>query len=375
MRTGFRQGGRWAIRAMFALVAATTLALGAYLLWPISTAPFRDAAGRVQRESIAAIERWRINGIEQSVILRGRNRMSPILVWVHGGPGTSETAVLRRYNSELSDSFVVVHWDQRYAGRSLDPFGPKPAHQEIDDYVSDLDVLIGNLQRRFPCQKIVLVAHSWGTVPGLLYAERHPENLGAYVGIGQEADALESERRSYAFVLSQARARQDDSAIERLERMGPPPRRSGNLWTPRDLLEKYGGAFHGDLSQLSLVLPSAGASEVNWRDAAAFLRAHDYNLAVSDAEGKVVLNMDHTRFQIPIFFLSGRTDHVVDAPLTFDYLQRISAPQKSFVWFEHSGHYPPFEEPRKFNSWMSERILPLAQSACAGGAKALKVPN
>ena len=351
---------------MLALIAATTLALGAYLLRPVSTAPFRDAAGRVQRESIASMERWWINGIEQSVILRGRNTTSPILVWVHGGPGTSETGVLRRYNSELSDSFVVVYWDQRYAGRSLDPFGPKPAHQEIEDYVSYLDILIGNLQQRFPCQKVVLVAHSWGTVPGLLYAERHPENLAAYVGIGQEADALESERRSYYFVLSQARARRDDSAIEKLERMGPPPRRNGILWTPRALLEKYGGAFHGDMSQLSLVLASARAAEVNWRDAAAFLLAHDYNVAVSEAEGKVVLNMNHIRFRVPIFFLSGRTDHVVDAPLSFDYMQRISAPQKTFVWFEHSGHYPPFEEPQKFNTWMTARILPLARSACVG---------
>ena len=367
MRTAVRQGCRWALLTMLALVPATALTLGAYLLRPVSTAPFRDAAGRVRRESIASMERWQINGIEQSVILRGRNRTSPILVWVHGGPGTSETGVLRRYNSELSDSFVVVHWDQRYAGRSLDPFGPKPAHQEIDDYVSDLDVLIGNLQRRFPCQRVVLVAHSWGTVPGILYAERHPENLAAYVGIGQEADALESERRSYSFVLSQARARRDYSVIERLERLGPPPRRRGNLWTPRALLEKYGGAFHGDLSQLSLVLASAGASEINWRDAAAFLRAHDYSVAVSEAEERVLLNINHTRFQVPMFFLSGRTDHVVDASLSFDYLQRISAPQKSFVWFEHSGHYPPFEEPLKFNTWMIERILPLARTACAGG--------
>ena len=63
--------------------------------------------------------------------------------------------------------------------------------------------------------------------------------------------------------------------------------------------------------------------------------------------------------------MNWRTDHVVDAPLTFDYLQSITAPQKSFVWFEDSGHYPPFEEPQKFNAWMIERVLPIARSACA----------
>jgi pimeloyl-ACP methyl ester carboxylesterase len=86
-------------------------------------------------------------------------------VWVHGVPGTSETGVVRRYNRALEDHFVVVLWDQRYAGRSLDPFGPKPPRQTVDDYVADLDVLIGGLQRRFSCRKVVLVAHSWGTVP------------------------------------------------------------------------------------------------------------------------------------------------------------------------------------------------------------------
>jgi pimeloyl-ACP methyl ester carboxylesterase len=98
--------------------------------------------------------------------------------------------------------------------------------------------------------------------------------------------------------------------------------------------------LHGGGSELSLALASASASEMNWRDGAAFLLAHKFNTAISEEEGKVVLDTGHLRFDVPIFFLSGRTDHVVDAPLTFDYLQRIAAPQKSFVWFEDSGHYP-----------------------------------
>ena len=356
---------RWAGLALLVIVVVPLLAFTAYLLRPVSTPPFRDVAGRILPGSIASMERWRINGMDESVIIRGRDRTAPVLVWVHGGPGTSETGVLRRFNSALEDRFVMVYWDQRYAGRSLDPLGPKPAHQSIDDYVADLDVLIGGLKQRFPCQKVVLVAHSWGTAPGLLYAERHPDNLAAYVGVGQEADVLESERRSYAFVLAQARGHHDVAAVQRLEAMGPPPRADGEIWTPRSLLERYGGAFHGDMSELSLVLQSAGASEMNWRDAAGFLDAHAFNIAISDAEGKVVLDQDHTRFEVPMFFLSGRTDHVVDAPLTYDYLQRIAAPQKGFVWFEHSGHYPPFEEPQAFDGWIFDHILPLARAACA----------
>jgi proline iminopeptidase len=354
-------GAAW---ALVAIVAVPLLVLTVFLLKPVYTPPFRDAAGRPVPNSIASMERWRINGIDQSVILRGRDRTAPLLVWVHGGPGTSETAVVRRYDSELENHFVVVLWDQRYAGRSLNPFGPKPVKQTFDDYVSDLDVLTGDLKSRFPCKKVVLVAHSWGTVPGLLYAERHPENLVAYVGIGQEADTPKSERLSYAFALDQAQARGDKKVIERLRQLGPPPRRIGEQWTPRFMLERYGGAFHGKMNELSLALGSAGASELNWRDAVGFLRAHHYNQVISDAEATVVLDPGHLNFATPMFFLSGRFDHVVDASLAAAYLQHISAPRKAFVWFEQSGHYPPFEEPHKFTSWMTENVLPLAKSVC-----------
>jgi pimeloyl-ACP methyl ester carboxylesterase len=304
------------------------------------------------------MEVWVINGIAESVIVRGRDASNPVLIWVHGGPGQSETPVVRHFNAALEDHFVVVYWDQRYAGRSLDPFAPKPKSQSVEDYIADLDVLVARLKARLHCGKVVLVAHSWGTVPGILYAERHPENVAVYVGIGQEADTPESERRSYAWVMQQARSHNDSDAIARLMREAPPPR--GNLmWTPRDLLVRYGGAFHANLNVTKLALISLSASEVDWRDGAALLRAKYYNEAIEDAEAKVVLDRDHLKFHVPIIFMSGRYDHTVDADLAHRYLESISAPRKAFFCFESSGHYPPFEEPGKFNTLMIEDVLPL----------------
>jgi pimeloyl-ACP methyl ester carboxylesterase len=253
---------------------------------------------------------------------------------------------------------VVVYWDQRYAGRSLDPFAPGPKSQKIDDYVSDLDAVISGVRNRLHCRKVVLVAHSWGTVPGLLYAEQHADNVAAYIGVGQEADTPESERRSYAWVLQQAHARGDSEAITRLTKMGPPGRNTG--WTPRDLLQRYGGAFHTDLSIARLAFIGATSNEANWRDLAALLLAKDYNEAIEATEAKEVLDESHLKFRVPIFFVSGRYDHTVDADLAFQYLDHISAPRKAFIWFEHSGHYPPFEEPGRFNTVIIETILPIA---------------
>ena len=349
----------WAFGIALVLVASVAV-FAAYLMLPVSTPPFRDAGGNVLPDSIASIERWKLNGISQSVLLRGRRVSNPILIWVHGGPGTSETPLFRHYNGILEEHFLVVYWDQRYAGQSLDPFGERPAHEDTGEYVSDLSALVERICARFHRNKVVIVAHSWGTVPGILYVEGHPGRVAAYVGIGQVADTLASEKLSFAFVLNAARARGNTADVSRLLRLGPPPRRGGDNFTPRDLLIRYGGSFHADIGLGTLALVTLGSSEANWRDFAAFAMIADFNtLAMKDLSG-AVLDEQHTHFGVPICFVSGRYDHQVEASLAYRYFQKVTAPEKNFVWFEHSAHGPPFEEPDKFNAWMTRTILPLA---------------
>jgi pimeloyl-ACP methyl ester carboxylesterase len=120
--------------AAITVAASVGTALVVLALWagrPISTPLFRDNKGQELPHSVATIERWRVNGIDQSVIIRSADVGNPVLIWLHGGPGSSETPLLRHFNSDVENHFTVVYWDQRYAGRSLDPFGPLP--RETDD--------------------------------------------------------------------------------------------------------------------------------------------------------------------------------------------------------------------------------------------------
>ena len=239
------------------------------LFAPISTPPFTDASGKPLHDSMAVVERWPVNGTVQSVVIRSRDVHNPILIWLHGGPGSGETPVLRRFNGMLESRFTVVYWDQRYAGQSYDPFQPVPKDLTIAQYVRDLDVVVDRLRARFHRQKVFLVGQSWGTAIGTLYAQAHPEKVIAYVGIGQVVNTAENEALSYRFVLREARTRRDTAAIRMLEEIGPPPRKSGPLFTPRDLVAKYGGFAHSDLGLSKLIFLSLASPETNWRDVAA----------------------------------------------------------------------------------------------------------
>src|SRR5580704_3551505 len=60
------------------------------------------------------------------------------------------------------------------------------------------------------------------------------------------------------------------------------------------------------------------------------------------------------------FFFEGRYDPYCRPSLVVDYTKTISAPQKEVVWFDDSGHFPFFEEQRKFRDELVQRVLPLA---------------
>ncbi len=52
--------------------------------------------------------------------------------------------------------------------------------------------------------------------------------------------------------------------------------------------------------------------------------------------------------EVPVYFCMGRHDHVASTTLAQEYFDRLAAQKKTWIWFEDSAHYPPFEEPGAF---------------------------
>ena len=52
---------------------------------------------------------------------------------------------------------------------------------------------------------------------------------------------------------------------------------------------------------------------------------------------------------VPVYILGGRFDYQVPTVLAEEFLSQLNAPNgKQFIWFEHSGHLPNYEEPDRF---------------------------
>jgi len=73
----------------------------------------------MEKLGINSVEKVVIGEIEQLVSLRSKNINNPILLFLHGGPGTAQIAFSRKSQKKLEEFFIVVNWDQRGAGGSF----------------------------------------------------------------------------------------------------------------------------------------------------------------------------------------------------------------------------------------------------------------
>lgn len=319
-----------------------------------STPQFVDASGHPREGSLATMERMEINGEAQSVWLRGRSVRNPILLVLHGGPGASESALLRHFNTDLEDHYLVCYWEQRGTGRSWRP-GLDAASMTIMQMLDDLDRLLDLLLRRFGQDKVLLLGHSWGTVLGVLYAQRHPAKVARYIGVAQVVNTVAAQELELAFALEQARQRGDERAGAALAKLGKPPFDVDAALELEGWTARFGGLFAGELDKGDLMLAALRASEANLLDLALFGLGNRFSLRALWREYlQVALDRTVTRLGVPVLLVLGRHDRHVSSELAARWFASLQAPEKRLAWFERSGHNPPFEEPARFNALMRE---------------------
>ncbi len=87
-------------------------------------------------DPIAVLEPVEIGGMTQWLLIRGQDRSAPVLLWLNGGPGAAQMSLAHATARALERDFVVVHWDQRGAGK-LNPRDFDPATMTLEQFLQD----------------------------------------------------------------------------------------------------------------------------------------------------------------------------------------------------------------------------------------------
>lgn len=323
------------------------------------TEPFRNASGEPGQEAIARLEPVTLGGSRQWLLIRGAQRNNPVLLFLHGGPGSPYMGLAHVFQRELEQHFVVVQWDQRGSGKSF--ADTPPESMNVAQFLADTHELVLLLRQRFQRDRIYLLGHSWGSYLGLAEAHRHPENLYAYIGTGQMIDLLAQERSSHDYVVARAQAEQNTTALQQLDNIGLPPYRDtlAGMTVKYDWLWHYGGMLGNATGPSPFVWGLLQASEYSLLDKINFMRGMSFSLTqLARNEGEQFWKLQApdpaAPFRVPVFFINGELDRVTPTALVADYVQQLKAPAKELFVLPGADHFAFFSQPAVFAARLRE---------------------
>jgi pimeloyl-ACP methyl ester carboxylesterase len=313
-------------------------------------------------DKVNSLEKVKIGGIEQWIYINGNDDTKPVLLFLHGGPGYAMLPILHQQNFQLEDKFVVVNWDQRGAGLSYSDNVSKKS-MTLRQFDKDVNELTQYLKSRFNQQKIYIVGHSFGTLLALRAVKEYPEDYWAYVGIGQVVDIADNEKLSYEFALNMAKTYNVTQAIEELTGVGPPDK-NGNYKDDEGYeitiswVEYFGGDVYGKTGpeEMEYFMQS---DQIYKGKKDQLEEGLDFSQRLFDDDEvlSIDLRKQIKKVDVPVYILAGRYDYDTPFALAQEYFDVIEAPQKEFIWFDYSAHFPFYEEPQVFNSVLIDKVL------------------
>lgn len=335
---------------------------------PGKTSPIYSASGEPLPTSIAVIKRVLLGGVEQVVIIRGHNVANPVLLYLHGGPGTPEFAFIRKEFAALEKHFTICYWEQRGAGKSAKWKTPA-ADLTLERLVNDCGDVAAYLQEIFKTGPVYLLGHSWGSVLGVYSAKKFPHLFAAYVGVGQVGDQFIGEQLSLEFIREQARQLPHTSAPQAIAKLQLPERSaSAQVWIDYLLKQrKWVSEFGGALFRLNMnkIAPRQliTCPEYTLREKLNYMSAARYSMhALWESVIQHDLSVVIAELELPVYIIQGIHDYQTPTAEARRFYENLKAPYKAWYTLENAAHFPHTECYSQFEAILLNDVLQPSQT-------------
>lgn len=291
-----------------------------------------------------------INNFSQNIMTISSDNSNPVLLIVHGGAGSPDRPLVKKYNIELAEYYTVVCWDQRGSGLSY-----TKEDLTIDIILNDLKSVVEFLRNRYNQDKIYIAGHSWGAYLGLRFSFMHPEYVKYYIGTGQGISSFADEIYKYNFVKDQAEQRNDTEVIKKLVHFGEPTEYTYSHDDKKakqyigKMIHKYGG-YISDKNEFNT------NKYLN-----CYIKCYKFNIIKvikGILKSSKTLNIEMskkdsisciTELAVPILLISGESDMICPVQATQNWFDNLKAPHKEFVKIKNAAHMVNFEQPNEWN--------------------------
>lgn len=297
---------------------------------------------------ISEVVAVRLGGIEQKISIEGKSKSLPVVIMLHGGPGSPVpfSVGCRGLFPEWTNKAMLVCWDQLGCGINNyildDGF-------HIKNFVEMTCELIDYIKQRFPENKLYLFGVSWGSVLALNAALCVPEKLdGAFVYGQVLKNLFFNDEVANAFGNAPPKARQ---AVQKILETGTDCEYEvldNNLKKLYKLLSKHTNAYFNKNAKRApigkIVFGLLTSPDYSFKDFKAVMKnGYAYNKTL----WQELLNIDLTprlaEIKIKYVLLQGETDIVTSTANVLKAVESCENKNIAVNVVKNSGHMPSAE--------------------------------
>lgn len=285
-----------------------------------------------------------LNGYEQKILIEGKSSTLPVVITLHGGPGTPIpfSVGCRGLFPEFTDNFIMVYWDQLGCGINNciidDAFS-------IDDFVKMTEDLIKEIKKRFVDNKILIFSTSWGSILSAKLLERNPNAVDGVIASGQIIKNV--------FLCEEVMNELDKSKISR-KKMDKIRTVTVDNYCGKDLqlistsLRKYTNAYQNKIGAKapmgSIIKGLLTSPDYKFNDFKAIM-VNGY--MKNNSLWKEILRIDLSEIlggvEIPYLLLQGDTDIVASTQTAKSLVSNCNNPNLRIQVISNTGHMPGVE--------------------------------
>ncbi|MGG5486496.1 MULTISPECIES: alpha/beta fold hydrolase [Gaetbulibacter] len=283
----------------------------------------------------------KIGDIDQYISLKGiKNK--PIVLYLHGGPGAASSAHSEKITASLEQDFLVIHWDQRGAGKTLKQNNIKQ-RPTLALMQSDAEELLNYILNTFHRQQIILVANSWGTSLAFHLSETHPDKISTLVAISPIVNLLSSQKSLNKMLIRHFRKSKNQKAVTQLKTINIPYHNAKDMAIQFKWLSEYQGESIND-TLYSQYLQFFEQWYTKW----SLLYSQLYKI-------NKLKNKPLIQGRTIIFY--GDKDYTAYYKLTKKFFKGIKSKEKEIYRFKDVGHQIPMEASKSMQELLLKVLL------------------
>lgn len=295
----------------------------------------------IAANEISELYTFRLGGYDQKVLIEGKSRKLPVVVTLHGGPGTPVpfSAGCRGLFPELTDKFIMVCWDQLGCGINNHKIDERFT---IDSFVDMTSDLLKEIKQLFPHNKVLLFATSWGSILSAKILSRAGDMIDGVVACGQIIKEVFFCREVFEEL---EKSPLTDRKLKEIKKMSADNITAKGMQLVSSSIRKYTRGYinkEGKMMPVGNVIRGLLTSpDYSLKDfKAIMINGYRNNISLWKEILKLDLSKELKNAEVPYIMVQGDTDIVASTKTVKIVTESSGNPNLRYYIVEDSGHIP-----------------------------------